>query len=191
MTRAGWPGTIRATIAPFCPAPMSSTLNGASIYLEARRKPDSYQTADGKPLKDDIFHSVLPKGPAGQFSYHVPFSNMLMGYSKNQKAAKEFLRWIGSPPVFMRSGSNRSRVSRSARPPTGKSRGSGRRTRSWAVSSGGSQRPVCWLCRTVRTQAAEAVTKYIIVDMYAKAVQGMAPEDSVKWAHEQLVKIYA
>jgi multiple sugar transport system substrate-binding protein len=38
--------------------------------------------------------------------------------------------------------------------------------------------------------AAEAVTKYIIVDMYAKAVQGMAPADSVKWAHDQLVKIY-
>lgn len=37
---------------------------------------------------------------------------------------------------------------------------------------------------------AEAVTKYIVVDMYAKAVQGMAPEDSVKWAHEQFVKIY-
>ena len=39
--------------------------------------------------------------------------------------------------------------------------------------------------------AAEAVSKYIIVDMYAKAVQGMPAEDSVKWAHEELVKIYA
>jgi len=27
--------------------------------------------------------------------------------------------------------------------------------------------------------------------MYAKAVQGMAPEDAVKWAHEELVKIYS
>ena len=39
-------------------------------------------------------------------------------------------------------------------------------------------------------QAAEAQTKYIIVDMYAKAVQGMAPEDAVKWAHGELAKIY-
>jgi multiple sugar transport system substrate-binding protein len=39
--------------------------------------------------------------------------------------------------------------------------------------------------------AAEAVTKYIIVDMYAKAVQGMPPEDAVKWAHDELVKVYA
>ena len=40
-------------------------------------------------------------------------------------------------------------------------------------------------------KAAEAVTKYIVADMYAKAVQGMAPEEAVKWAHGELVKIYA
>jgi multiple sugar transport system substrate-binding protein len=39
-------------------------------------------------------------------------------------------------------------------------------------------------------KAAEVVTKYIIVDMYAKAIQGMAAEDAVKWAAEELVKIY-
>jgi hypothetical protein len=32
-----------------------------------------------------------------------------------------------------------------------------------------------------RRPAAEAISKYILVDMYAKAVQGMAPEDAVKW----------
>ena len=39
--------------------------------------------------------------------------------------------------------------------------------------------------------AAEVVTKYMITDMYAKAVQGMPAEDAVKWAHAELVKIYA
>jgi multiple sugar transport system substrate-binding protein len=34
-------------------------------------------------------------------------------------------------------------------------------------------------------------TKYIIVDMYAKAIQGMKAEDSVKAAHDELVKIYS
>jgi len=42
-----------------------------------------------------------------------------------------------------------------------------------------------------RRPAAEAISKYILVDMYAKAVQGMAPADAVKWAHGELVKIYA
>jgi multiple sugar transport system substrate-binding protein len=39
-------------------------------------------------------------------------------------------------------------------------------------------------------KAAEVVSKYIITDMYAKAVQGMPAEDAVKWAHAELVKIY-
>ncbi len=38
--------------------------------------------------------------------------------------------------------------------------------------------------------AAEVISKYIIVDMYTKAVQGMPAEDAVKWAHGELVKIY-
>ena len=40
-------------------------------------------------------------------------------------------------------------------------------------------------------QAAEALTKYVIVDMYAKAIQGASAEDSVKWAEGELKKIYA
>ena len=39
--------------------------------------------------------------------------------------------------------------------------------------------------------AAEVVTKYIIVDMYAKAIQGMPAEDAVNWAHGELVKIHS
>jgi multiple sugar transport system substrate-binding protein len=33
-------------------------------------------------------------------------------------------------------------------------------------------------------------SKYIIVDMFAKAAQGMKPEDAVKWAETELRKIY-
>jgi multiple sugar transport system substrate-binding protein len=39
-------------------------------------------------------------------------------------------------------------------------------------------------------KAAEALTKYVIVDMYAKAIQGMSAEDAVKWAEDELKKIY-
>ena len=38
--------------------------------------------------------------------------------------------------------------------------------------------------------AAEVQTKYIIVDRYAKAIQGLAAEDSVKWAADELGKVY-
>jgi ABC-type glycerol-3-phosphate transport system substrate-binding protein len=33
---------------------------------------------------------------------HPPQTHMLMGYSKNQKAAKDFLRWASSRKVFER-----------------------------------------------------------------------------------------
>jgi multiple sugar transport system substrate-binding protein len=39
-------------------------------------------------------------------------------------------------------------------------------------------------------QATEVFTKYIVTDMYTKAVQGMAAEESVKWAEGELKKIY-
>src|SRR6516164_1428981 len=39
--------------------------------------------------------------------------------------------------------------------------------------------------------AAEVLSKYVIVDMYAKAVQGMPAEDAVKWAAGEVEKIHA
>ena len=39
-------------------------------------------------------------------------------------------------------------------------------------------------------KAAEVVSKYIIVDMYAKAIQGMPAEDAAKWAHGEVAKVY-
>jgi multiple sugar transport system substrate-binding protein len=40
-------------------------------------------------------------------------------------------------------------------------------------------------------KAAEVLTKYILTDMYAKAVQGMPAAEAVQAAHAELVKIYA
>jgi multiple sugar transport system substrate-binding protein len=39
-------------------------------------------------------------------------------------------------------------------------------------------------------KATEVYSKYIITDMYAKAVQGMSAEEAVKWAAGELRKIY-
>ena len=39
-------------------------------------------------------------------------------------------------------------------------------------------------------KSTEVYSKYIVVDMFAKAVQGMKPEDAVKWADGELKKIY-
>src|SRR6185503_15491227 len=60
--------------------------NNRAFLANTISKTDTYMTETGKPLKDDIFHAPLPSGPGGKFSYHVPFSNLVPTYGKNQKA---------------------------------------------------------------------------------------------------------
>jgi multiple sugar transport system substrate-binding protein len=170
---------------------ISATLNGASIYLLAKTKPNTYQTDKGTPLKDDIFHTPLPKGAAGQFSYHLPFANIVPAYGKNQKAATDFLRWFHSDAVYEEWFTSQQGFSTGV-------------TKKWQDDKVWQVDPVMAPYRTALEtgrfagypgpagqHAAEAVSKYIIVDMYAKAVQGMPAEDAVKWAHDEMVKIYA
>jgi multiple sugar transport system substrate-binding protein len=170
---------------------ISSTHNGASIYLTARTKPASYVTETGKPIKDDTFHAPLPCGPGGQFSFHSLFSNIIPRYSGNQRAAKDFLRWFLSKEVYGQWFTAQQ----------GFSVGS---TKMWQDDKLWDIDPVMRPYRLAAVSgrvagyagpatraAAEAITKYIIVDMYAKAVQGIAAQDSVKWAHDELVRIYA
>jgi multiple sugar transport system substrate-binding protein len=170
---------------------ISSTSNGASIYLLARSKPDNYMSETGKPLKDDCFHAPLPRGPAGQFSYHVPFSNLIPSYGANQKAAKDFLRWFHSTEIYDTWFTSQQGFSVGT-------------TKMWENNKLWKVDPVMAPFRTAAESgrfagyagqagraAAETISKFIIVDMYAKAVQGMPADEAVKWAHSELVKIYA
>ena len=175
----------------FLSGTISSTNNGASIYLEAKKKPDSYLTEKGEPLWKDIFHTKLPKGPGGQFALPGPFTHLVMGYSKNQKAAKDFLRWVHSKSVFEQWFTSQQGYTDGA-------------TKYWEEDPVWSVDPVLLPFRDLPNvgrlvgyagppgrAAAEVVTKYLIVDMYAKAVQGTPAEDAVKWAQDELVKVYA
>ena len=116
---------------------------------------------------------------------------MVMGYSKNQKAAKDFLRWVHSKPIYDQWFTSQQGFTLGP-------------TLEWQNHPLWQNDPVMLPFRSLaeigrvagyagppRRAAAEAVTKYIITDMYAKAVQGMPAEDAVKWAHGELVKIYA
>jgi multiple sugar transport system substrate-binding protein len=175
----------------FLSGSISASNNGASIYLEAKRKPDTYQTEKGTPMKDDILHAPLPKGPGGQFNLPGPQTDMLMGYSKNQKPARDFLRWVSSKPIFEQWFASQQGYSNGP-------------TLYWEEDKVWAEDPVLLPFKDVPRAgrlagyagppgraSAEAITKYIIVDMYAKAVQGMPAEDAVKGAHEELVKIYS
>src|SRR5437899_10744321 len=159
---------------------ISATLNGASIYIEALRKPDQYKTEKGAQLKTDILHVPLPKGPAGQFGVHPFQCMMVMGYSKNQKQAMEFLKWFHSTDVYDKWFNVQKGFA------TGP-------TKQWESHKIGQEDPgmaphrvaprlgrVYGHAGPAGPKAAEVLSKYIIVDMYAKAVQGMSAEDAVK-----------
>jgi multiple sugar transport system substrate-binding protein len=170
---------------------ISATLNGASIYIEAMRKADQYVTEKGKPLHTDILHAPLPKGPAGQFGFHLLQSQMLMKYSKNQDAAKEFLKWLHTEANYEKFFISQKGF---ATPCTEK----------WESHKLWNEDPVMTPFKVAtrlgqapgfagppNAKAAEGLTKYIITDMYAKAVQGMPAEEAVKGAESELKKIYS
>ena len=174
----------------FLSGTISATLNGASIYLLAKGKPDTYLDEKGKPMFQDMAHSPLPKGPAGQFGYHLPMTNMLMGYSKNQKAAKDFLRWVTSKEIYQKWFNSQQGYSVGA-------------TTIWEKDPLWNKDPVMLPFQTAARagrfpgyagpadrKAAEGLSKYLITDMYAKAAQGMPAEDAVKWADGEFRRIH-
>jgi multiple sugar transport system substrate-binding protein len=166
----------------FLAGSISVTGNSPSIYFVARDKfPDVY---------NDMNHAPMPKGPAGRF-YQLPtYTSCVLKYSKNQKLAKEFIAWYMAKeqydkwfdvmdtfsipptkvwydsPVWVRDRKNlvfRDVIKDSL----------------WPGYAGPPSR-----------KASEAMAKYVIVDMFARAIQGMKPEDALKGATAELKKIY-
>lgn len=171
---------------------ISSTINGSSIYLAAQEAAAGASEADYEVVVDpaDIWHSVLPAGPAGQFNQLGSWSYAAMNYSDNQDAAKEFIAWWTSQehfqpwleaqqgyiipmapgyaelPVFTEDPALAPypRVSEFAR------------ARGFAGPS--------------NQKAAEASSRYIVVDTFAQAVQSGDAAGSIERGAQQLERIY-
>jgi len=171
---------------------LSATLNGASIYIVAKRQKEKIKDEKGEPMYLDIDHAgLLPAGPAGQFPLYFSTGHGIMKYSKNQKLAKDLLAWLHKKENFEKwfqvneGYSVASTTSWENHPMWGKIdkplqvfRTAARKTRIFGYAGPSSGK------------ATEAFSKYIVVDMYAKGVQGMKAEDAVKWAEGELKKIY-
>src|SRR5213592_4428770 len=170
---------------------ISATLNGASIYIVAKRQQEKIKDEKGEPMWQDIDHQNLPAGPAGAFTMYVPMSHAVMKYSKNPKLAKDFLRWLQKKENYEKWFQTQGGYSVGA-------------TKAWEKNPMWStvDKPL-QICRTAArstrifghagpatAKATEGFSKYILTDMYAKAVQGMSAEDAVKWAEAELKKIY-
>ena len=169
-----------------------ATLNGASIYIVAKRQKDKIKDDKGEPMYLDIDHALYPlAGAVGQFPLYFSNGHGLMKYSKNPKLAKDFLRWLHKPEHFDRwfqvcdgysvaattQWENNAMWNRIDKP-LQMFRTAARNTRIFGYAGPSSGK------------ATESFSKYIVVDMYAKAVQGMKAEDAVKWAEGELKKVY-
>ena len=171
---------------------LSSTLNGASIYIFAKRNPEKIKDDKGEPMWRDIGHFGIPDGPLGRTPpYAVAFSHALMKYSKNQQAAKEFLKWLHGKDQFgkwfeIESGYSLGATTFWENHPMWERTDEALRT--FRNSPRGTR--MLGHAGPPTAKATEAYTKYIITDMYAKAVQGPSSADAVKWAEGELKKIY-
>ena len=175
----------------FLAGEISCTLNGASIYIAAKRGQDKIKDERGEPMVRDIEHAPIPAGPKGAVAYHVAFNHGVMKYGKNQKLAKDLLKWLHGKEQF----------GKWFQVAEGFSVGS---TKFWEQAplwdtidppmkiyrQAAASARMFGYAGPPSAKATEVYSKYIIVDMYAKAVQGMKAEDSVKWAAGELKKIY-
>ena len=171
---------------------ISATLNGASIYIVAKRQKDKIKDEKGEPLFQDIEHAALmPKGPAGQFALYGGQQHSIMKYSKNQKLAKDFLKWLHQDANYGKWFEVNEGYSVGATKKWEEHPMWGKIDKQLQVFRQAARKTFAFGHPGPATgKATEAYTKYIIVDMYAKAVQGMKAEDAVKWAETELKKIY-
>jgi multiple sugar transport system substrate-binding protein len=175
----------------FLAGEICATLNGASIYIAAKRGQEKIKDDKGEPMVRDIQHARLPAGPAGSWSYQASFHHGVMKYGKNQKLAKDFLKWLHGKEQF----------GKWFQVAEGFSIGS---TKFWeqhplwstidepmkGFRTAADNSRVFGHAGAPSAKATEAYSKYVIVDMFAKGAQGMKPEDAVKWAAGELQKIY-
>ena len=121
---------------------------------------------------------------------HTFQSHFLPTYSKNEKAAKEFLKWMHTPANYNRWFASQKGFATGATTDTEKSKVWDEDPVMEPYRVAGKLGQVPGYPAGTNAKAAEVLSKYIITDMYAKAVQGMPAEESVKWAEGELKKVY-
>jgi multiple sugar transport system substrate-binding protein len=162
---------------------ISSTLNGSSIWFVARQ--------DNVPFFDDIGLDPVPAGPSGRALLPGLTNYVIPAYSRNLEAGKELIRWLMRADTFTpRFLENQSYIGGiSARHDA---------ELPWSTFPATVQvfKDIGTYARTLgwpgppNQKAGLAWSKYIIVDMFARAIQGDTPEAAVAWAETELKAIY-
>ncbi len=177
--------------AAFLAEEISCTLNGSSIFFVGAGLDGK---TPAKPWAEDMDHFLPPKGPAGQFAWFLAFTHGIPTYvkGKDSDASKEFLRYIYDPKQYdawfeQNKGYSvgpgdrleQSKMWDGLPKPLAPFRTAGKigRARGYA----GQPSP----------KVQESLSKYIVVNMFARAVQGTSPEESVKQAEAEMKQIFS
>ena len=162
------------------------TLNGASIYFVARNDPR--KAAPG--LADRLGHFLIPEGPHGRYHGVGPFSNCIAGYSPNKEAARDYIRFVHQDDNFEKFLVINKGYINGPLP-------------KWQEHPMWEEDPAVTIYRELpqygrnlgyagpyNRQSSEAAAKYIIVDLFAKAVRGDSTQSVIESAERELKAIY-
>lgn len=165
---------------------ISVTGNAISIYFKARHSPGSVPVG----MADNIGHFLPPAGPAGRYNMTQPYNHCIMKQSKNKEAAREYLRFIMQEDNHDRWFRTQEgfHVGYSPRfenhpmwdedPAVSVFRDIAKYSRSMGYAGPNDRK------------SSEVQAKYIIVDMYARAVRGDSPAAATAWAEKELKIVY-
>ncbi|MCC6178695.1 MAG: extracellular solute-binding protein [Chloroflexi bacterium] len=162
---------------------IAATQNGASIWWVARNQKAAFF--------DDIGLALLPGGPKGNATMGQLWTLGIMKYSKNVDAAKAFIRWQMQDaqwmPLFDLMGSFICGIGE-------KQNAAARWDKFPPVTQVFKDAPknfrgIGWP-GPPNQKAGLTQAKYIIVNMFAKAVQGTSPEEAVAGAEREMKDIY-
>jgi len=161
---------------------ISCTLNGASIYFVAKKQYPE--------LAKRINHAAMPAGPAGRFHYNVTFEHAIMKYSKNIEAAKEFLLFLMDKPNFYKWFEVGEGFSVAPGPDHETHPMWEKDPRMLAYKEAASLGRAIGYPASPTRSASEVLSKYIVVDIFARAVSGEPPKKAIEWGVNELRNVY-
>jgi multiple sugar transport system substrate-binding protein len=161
---------------------ISCTLNGASIYFVAKKQ--------NPELAQKINHGLMPAGPAGRFQYNVVFTHGIMKYSKNVEAAKEFLLFLMEKNNFYKWFDVAEGFELAPGPDHESNPLWQKDPRMLAYRDVGKLGRAIGFPASPTRSASEVLSKYILVDVFARAVQGEDPKKAIEWGVSELRNIY-
>jgi multiple sugar transport system substrate-binding protein len=161
---------------------ISGTLNGTSIYESAKK--------DNPKIAEDMDHADIPQGPAGRFYNLGSHSFAILKSSKGVDAAKAFYQWWFDQKQF---GDWLHIQNTYQLPPTKTWEKDPMWTKDPKLAAVGREPQfgrTQGYAGPANEKSALAMSKYIVVDTFAKAVQSSDAQGSIDWGAEQLRQIY-